>query len=302
MSPSISTKGMLNLIVVYLVWGSTYLFIRLTVHEGSGFPPFAMAASRTLCASAILFILAKGLGQWSRPSGSELRVLIVSGLLLWLGGNGLVAYAEHHANSGYAALVIGTTPMWPVIMESILERRPPSPLLVLSLIIGFSGLAVLVTPVLKQGLRADALSTAALLLAAMAWSGGSLLLQRRPPKATPILTSAYQQFFGSLGLIAITLLSGEPWPHPTAAGLARLDLPGHCRLVDQLHGLCHRRAHPAPFRGHDLCLHQPGDRRYIGLAGAGRAHHLGDRFGDGPHPDRCLRDFLETVRTWREMT
>ena len=216
MSSSLSTKGMLNLIVVYLVWGSTYLFIRLTVHEGSGFPPFAMAASRTLCASAILFVLAKGLGQWSRPSGSELRVLIVSGLLLWLGGNGLVAYAEHQANSGYAALVVGTTPMWSVIMESILGRRPPSLLLVLSLIIGFFGLAVLVTPVLNQGLRADASSTAALLLAAMAWSGGSLLLQRRPPKATPIVTSAYQQFFGSLGLIAITLLSGEPWPHPTA--------------------------------------------------------------------------------------
>jgi drug/metabolite transporter (DMT)-like permease len=214
MSLSISAKGMLNLIVVYLVWGSTYLFIRLTVHEGSGFPPFTMAASRTLCASAILFVLAKGFGHWSRPSGPELRVLIVSGLLLWLGGNGLVTYAEHHANSGYAALVVGTTPLWPVIVESIIERKAPSFLLVFSLLIGFSGLAVLVTPVLKQGLWADASSTAALLVASMAWSGGSLLLQRRPPKAAPILTSAYQQFFGSLGLIVLMLLSGEPWPHP----------------------------------------------------------------------------------------
>jgi drug/metabolite transporter (DMT)-like permease len=214
MSQSISTKGMLNLIVVYLVWGSTYLFIRITVHEGSGFPPFAMAASRTLCASAILFCLAKVLGQRLRISGPELRVLIISGLLLWLGGNGMVAFAEHHAESGYAALVIGTTPMWPVIMECILERRPPSVLLVLSLFIGFTGLAVLITPALKQGLHADALSTTALLTAAMAWSGGSLLLQRRPPKATPILTSAYQQFFGGLGLVALALLSGEPWPHP----------------------------------------------------------------------------------------
>jgi drug/metabolite transporter (DMT)-like permease len=162
---------MLNLIVVYLVWGSTYLFIRLTVQEGSGFPPFAMAASRTLCASAILFVLAKGFGHWSRPSGPELRVLIVSGLLLWLGGNGLVTYAERHANSGYAALVVGTTPLWPVIVESILERQAPSFLLVLSLLIGFSGLAVLVTPVLKQGLWADASSTAALLLASMSGRG-----------------------------------------------------------------------------------------------------------------------------------
>ena len=206
---------MLNLIVVYLVWGSTYLFIRLTVHEGSGFPPFAMAASRTLFASVILFGLARGFGQSVAAFGPGVAGSVVSGLLLWLGGNGLVAWAERHADSGYAALVVGTTPMWPVIMESILERKAPSFLLVLSLLIGFSGLAVLVAPVLKQGLRADALSTAALLLAAMAWSGGSLLLQRRPPKATPVLTSAYQQFFGSLGLIAITFISGEPWPHPT---------------------------------------------------------------------------------------
>jgi drug/metabolite transporter (DMT)-like permease len=216
MAQSISTKGMLNLIVVYLVWGSTYLFIRLTVHEGSGFPPFAMAASRTLCASVILFGLAKSFGQRLRLPGPELRVLIGSGLLLWLGGNGMVSYAEHHAGSGYAALVVGTTPMWPVIMESILERELPSPLLILSLLIGFSGLAVLVTPVLKQGLRADAWSTAALLLAAISWSSGSLLLQRRQPKASPILTSAYQQFFGGLGLTALTLLFGEPWPQPTA--------------------------------------------------------------------------------------
>ena len=216
MPPSISTKGLLNLILVYLVWGSTYLFIRLTVQEGSGFPPFAMAASRTLCASAILFGLAIGFGHRLRPTGPELWVLIVSGLLLWFGGNGLVVWAEHQADSGYAALLMGTTPMWSVIMESILERKLPSFLLVISLLVGFSGLAVLVTPVIKQGLRIDALSTAALLAAAMAWAGGSLLLQSRPPKTTTILTSAYQHLFGGLGLTAAMLLTGEPWPQPTA--------------------------------------------------------------------------------------
>jgi drug/metabolite transporter (DMT)-like permease len=142
--------------------------------------------------------------------------LLLSGLLLWLGGNGLVAWAEHRADSGYAALVIGTTPMWPIIIESILERRAPSFLLVLSLLIGFSGLAVLVAPVLKQGLQADASSTAALLSAAICWSSGSLLLQRRPPKTTPILISAYQQLFGGLGLTVVMVLTGEPCPQPTA--------------------------------------------------------------------------------------
>jgi drug/metabolite transporter (DMT)-like permease len=217
MAKSISTKGMLNLIVVYLIWGCTFLFIRLAVHEGSGFPPFAMAGSRTLCAAIILFALAGGLGYSFRIPKAELQLLMMTGVLLWLGGNGLVAWAERQVNSGYAALVIGTTPIWPVLIEGIMERRPPSLLLVLSLLIGFSGLAVLVTPVLKQGVRADAASTGALLLAAICWSSGSLLLQRRPPQAPLILVSAYQQLFGGLALAAAMLLSGEPWPQPTGS-------------------------------------------------------------------------------------
>ena len=215
MEKSVTTKGLLNLIVVYLVWGGTFLFIRLAVHEGSGFPPFAMAGSRTLCASAILFSLAKVLGYPLRISGPERRVLILTGILLWLGGNGLVAWAERQVNSGYAALVIGTTPIWPVIIESLLERRQPSFLLVFSMLISFLGLFVLVLPVLQQGVRADAASTLALVLAAVCWSSGSLLLQRRPPKCPLVLISAYQHLFGGLALAAVMILSGEPWPQPT---------------------------------------------------------------------------------------
>jgi drug/metabolite transporter (DMT)-like permease len=216
MSPSLSTKGLLNLFVVYLVWGSTYLFIRLAVQEGSGFPPFALAASRTLCASVILFGLALSFKQNLRLTGPQLKTLIVSGILLWTGGNGLVVWAEHQAASGYAALVVGTTPMWPVILEALLDRQPPSLFLILCLLVGFSGLVVLVAPVLGQGLGVDASATAALLVAALAWSGGSLLLQRRPPAAKPLVISAYQHLFGGLGLAAAMVLTGEPFPQPSA--------------------------------------------------------------------------------------
>ncbi len=203
--------------IVYLVWGSTYLFIRLAVREGSGFPPFAMAASRTLCAAAILFPLAWMLGHRLRVSRSELRLLALSGLLLWLGGNGMVTWAERHADSGYAALIIGTTPIWAVILEAIIDREIPSPFLVFFLLVGFAGLGVLVWPVLQQGVRADLASTVALLIAAIIWPGGSLLLQRSPPKSTSVVVSAYQQFFGSLGLVAAMLLTAEPWPQPNAS-------------------------------------------------------------------------------------
>jgi drug/metabolite transporter (DMT)-like permease len=146
MSTSLPIKGLINLVIVYLVWGSTYLFIRVAVREGSGFPPFAMAGSRILCAAAILFALAWLLKNRLSASRTELRLLAVSGVVLWLGGNGMVTWAEHHADSSYAALILGSTPIWAVILEAILDKEIPSPLLILSLLIGFMGLGVLVWP------------------------------------------------------------------------------------------------------------------------------------------------------------
>jgi drug/metabolite transporter (DMT)-like permease len=145
---------------------------------------------------------------------SELRLLALSGLLLWLGGNGLVTWAERHADSGYAALILGTTPIWAVILEAVLERKGPSPLLVLSLLVGFTGLGVLVWPVLQKGAMADLTSTIALVIAAVLWPAGSMMLQRSPPKSTSVVVAAYQQFFGGIGVLAAMALAAEPWPHP----------------------------------------------------------------------------------------
>jgi drug/metabolite transporter (DMT)-like permease len=217
MSTSLSIKGLLNLVVVYLAWGSTYLFIRVAVREGSGFPPFAMAAGRTFCAAVILFLFARFLRYRLRPTREELKVLAISGILMWFIGNGMVTWAECHAPSGYAALILGTAPIWPVILESIIHHQAPSTLLVISLLVGFAGLAVLVAPILKFGASTDVSSTIAVLSAAVAWPSGSLLLQRRPLRLNPLVISAHQQFLASLALAAAFLVTGEPWPQPTTS-------------------------------------------------------------------------------------
>jgi drug/metabolite transporter (DMT)-like permease len=214
MPTSLPIKGLFHLVIVYLVWGSTYLFIRVAVREGSGFPPFAMAGSRILCGAAILFALAWVLKYRLSVSRSELRVLAVSGVVMWLGGNGMVTWAERHADSGYAALILGTTPIWAVILEAILDKEVPSPLLILSLLVGFTGLGVLVWPILQKGVSADLASTAALLFAAVIWPAGSMMLQRTPPKSTSVVVAAYQQFSGGIGLVAAMALTAEPWPQP----------------------------------------------------------------------------------------
>ena len=99
--------GLLNLSVIYVVWGSTYLAIRVAVREGAGWGPFWLGASRVFVAAAILLLLAAARRARIRPSRRELAVVAVSGLLMWVGGNGGVIWAEQRVDSGLAALIVG---------------------------------------------------------------------------------------------------------------------------------------------------------------------------------------------------
>ncbi len=207
--------GFFHLLVVYIVWGSTYLAIRVAVREGSGFPPFTMGALRLLFAGCILLLGAFLFRQALKLSWQEFKILAVSGNFLWIGGNGLVMWAEQFADSGYAALLVGTTPMWVALTEAILDRKPPSKLLLFSLFVGFAGIGLLTSPVLKESSQADVLSVIALLTAPLCWGLGSLLQRRKPVALNPIVSSGYQQVFGGIGFAILALVLGEPSPAPT---------------------------------------------------------------------------------------
>lgn len=209
-------KGLLSLLAVYIIWGSTYLAIRYAVREGSGFPPFTMAATRALLGGLILVGMAALMRQQVRLTRRDFLLLMLSGILLWNGGNGLVTWAEQRAPSGYAALVVGTTPIFSAIVESLFNRRRPAPGLVVSLLVGFAGLYVLTRPVLAAGGRADIWATAALLVAPLSWSLGSTIQQRHPPHLGTVASSGYQQVLGAAGFLVLMLATGEPTPHPAA--------------------------------------------------------------------------------------
>ncbi len=207
--------GLANLLIVYLVWGSTYLAIRVAVREGSGFTPFVMGAMRIVAAGGLLLLWSACRGQRIRLTKRELAVLVVSGGLLWTGTNGLVMWAEQHAHSGYAALLMGAIPIWTAVIASFLDRRAPTGLLVVSLAIGFAGLGLLTAPVLKVGTRADWSAVIALLIAPICWASGSLLQQRKPVKVGLLVSAGYQQLFGGIGFVVLVLLFREPLPSPT---------------------------------------------------------------------------------------
>jgi len=207
-------RGLCHLIVVYVVWGSTYLAIRVAVREGSGFPAFTMAGMRVAAASLILFSWVALSGKSLRVGRRELGVLAVSGVLLWLGGNGLVSWAERRAESGYSALLIGALPVWVAIMESIIDRRAPTWRLVAALLVGLAGVAVLNGPVILNGSSQDLYAAVALIAAAVSWGLGTILQKRRARSLGAEVSSGYQQLAGGVALFLVAFLTGEPRPAP----------------------------------------------------------------------------------------
>ena len=211
----LNLSGLIHLLIVYIVWGSTYLGIRVAVQEGSGFPPMIMSATRVFAGSLILVALARFIQKQSlRLTKEEWVVLSVSGLALWWGGNGLVAIAEMTVPSGYAALIIACTPIWVAIIESVLDKKRPSVFLVISLLIGVAGIAVLNWPAIISGNLNDLRGLFLLIIAGLSWGAGSIYQKRKNIHTTPEISSAVQQFTGGIALLITSFIISEPTINP----------------------------------------------------------------------------------------
>jgi len=156
--PAVSWRGLVHLFVVYIVWSSTYLAIRVAVRPGAGFPPFALAAIRCLLAFPLLLGWTKARGLRIRPTRDELRLLAISGVLLWAFGNAFVVVAEQRVSSALAAILVASTPIWVALLESLADKRMPSKLASLALLVGFAGVGLIGYPALRTGARAAAIA------------------------------------------------------------------------------------------------------------------------------------------------
>ena len=203
--------GLVHLSVLYTVWSTTYLAIRVAVRPG-GFPPFLMSGGRLLAAGLLVGLVAIALRRPLAVSRRDLAVIVSAGLLLWIGGNGAVTWAEQYADSGYAALLIGALPIWVAVIEALVDRRPPTPRLLAALLLGFAGVAVLTLPRLMVAEGADALAVLALLAAPISWGGGTVLQARLRPQAAPLVSASLQQLAGGLAFLAIAWGMGERMP------------------------------------------------------------------------------------------
>jgi len=197
---------------IYVLWGSTYLFIRFGVET---IPPFLMAGTRHLMAGSLLLAWV-WLRTGERPRASQWLPAAIVGTLLLVGGNGGVTWAEQRVPSGLAALLVATMPLWLVLLDWL---RPggvrPRLGAALGLLLGFSGVALLVSPSRLNGAHVDLLGAAILVLAALSWASGSLYSRHGKLGTSPLLAAAMQSLCGGALLAILGAVSGE-W--------ARLDL------------------------------------------------------------------------------
>ncbi len=192
---------------VYIVWGSTYLAIRIGIES---FPPLILAGLRHLTAGLVLYPVVR----WKtgiRPSSVNWRTAMVTGFLLLFVGNGGVSWAEMTVPSGVTALLVATVSLWLVIVDWL---RPgglrPVPKVVLGLLLGFAGLALLVGPAhLGGGERVDPRGAAILVFASFAWACGSLYAKHGGMPSAPMLGVALQSFAGGVSLLVGGYFAGE---------------------------------------------------------------------------------------------
>ncbi|CAN5762320.1 drug/metabolite exporter YedA [soil metagenome] len=194
------------LIVVYVVWGSTYLAIRLVVET---MPPLLSASGRFLVAGLLIYavlVLRHG-PRVMRLTRPELIGSTFVGLALLLGGNGLVMLGERDVPSGLAALIIAVVPLWVVVLR-LLFAEPVRRGTLLGVLVGFAGVGVLVVPRWAGG-EVALEGMLMLIVAGASWALGSYYSRRLTLPADPFVSTAAQLVLGGLGLAVAGLLTGE---------------------------------------------------------------------------------------------
>lgn len=194
------------LATIYVVWGSTYLAIRIMVET---MPPLLAAGVRFAVAGAILWTVLRlrGGAERVRITRGQAIGAALAGTLLCFGGNGLVTVAEQEVPSGLAALIIGAVPLWVVLMRLGEGDRPQRGTLA-GVLVGFVGLAVLVLPGDRPG-DAPLWGVLLIVLASISWAAGSFYSKRMNLPADALVSTAFQMLLGGGGMLVAGLAVGE---------------------------------------------------------------------------------------------
>jgi drug/metabolite transporter (DMT)-like permease len=202
----LTLKVLLAFAIIYFVWGSTFLAIRIGVRE---VPPFLLAGIRFLVAGAVLFAWTLARGE-RLPAARQWKSVLVIALLIFVFDYGLLFWAEQRVASGIAAVTLATIPVFMTLSEIfLLKTQRLTARLAVALLIGIAGVAVLMGIGSIAGARIDPAGAAALIMAAISWSIASALTLKLPLPASKVMNSGAQMLSGGVMLLISAVLLGE---------------------------------------------------------------------------------------------
>jgi drug/metabolite transporter (DMT)-like permease len=204
--PSPRATLLLALGTLYLLWGSTYLGIRIAI---ATMPPLLMASVRFVLAGALMYAWAwrRGDLRGARPGARHwLAALVIGGLLL-AGGNGSVTWGEQYIASGVAALLVATVPVWMALFAHVIGMERMNRFVAAGLVVGMAGVVLVAHP--WSGGSAQLKGIIAVLFAALSWACGSLYARRAALPASAILATGMEMLCGGLVLLVAASLDGE---------------------------------------------------------------------------------------------
>lgn len=208
-------KILLAFSIIYFVWGSTFLAIRVGVHE---VPPFLLAGLRFFTAGVVLYAWMRFTGV-SNPTWREWKASWLMGALIFLVDYGCLFWAEQRVPSGIAAVVLATIPVCITLMEiTILRTQRLTVRLISALAVGIVGVAVLMNnSVSLAEAPVDRAGAAALIVAAITWSFATVMSRKLPLPASKPMSAAAQMLTGGFLLFVLSGVAGEfPRFHPAA--------------------------------------------------------------------------------------
>jgi drug/metabolite transporter (DMT)-like permease len=200
-------KTLLAFGIIYFVWGSTFLFIRIGVRE---LPPLLFAALRFLPAGLVLYVWMIVQGERA-PTLRQWTSATLLALLIFVGDYGLLFWAEQHVPSGIAAVMLATIPLFMALSEIIFLRTQKLTIrLALALLIGIGGVAVLMSrSLMLGGAPIDSRGAIALIFASMSWSVASVLSRKLPLPQSKVMSAGAQMLAGGILLTITAALFGE---------------------------------------------------------------------------------------------
>ena len=184
---------------IYVIWGATYLGMEIAIET---LPPFLMASLRFLLAGAILFAIFR---PRERPTKRQWLSAAIVGAFLLVGGNAMVAVAQQRIDTGVAALIVATVPLFLALGDFAATGRRLAPQAVLGIVVGFAGIALLVHP----GGDIDLFGAFICLLAPLSWAIGSLYARNAPLPSNLLLGSGMEMLAGGALLFGVGYASGE---------------------------------------------------------------------------------------------